>query len=514
MRVSLPLLLLASLLAAAPGVAEEDDRVADPAAPAESETDSETESESETDSETETESETDSETETESESESESESDSETESESEADSETESESESDSETESESESDSETESESESDSETESESESKSSSLDPATATQRAAEELPHLQLEPCRERMARGDVTGARVCYETAPGAESQATGRRVADALARVEGLKRERGPSAGERIGDYVLGGKAELVATSGAYGAYLGVLGDGVGAGLIQSLRLTGMPQQVGITLAGTAVLVPLATGGAALAGVGLGTWFAQDMTAGQANLVRASMWLAAFDATMGTFIINDYGQRLVLGWWEHQLLANFGSMFALNLAVTGSAIAAAALLPEDWLPASAGSLGLSAAAYGGTLTVLGLAMNRFRLGGLESMQLFTLVPNLSFLTGVALAPLLPMSRYETWLMDGGAVVGALLATALVIGVPAGNPVVGYGGIATGLVLGAGSAVAVGKLIPLGLDAMPLPDLVAVAPLVIPPGARTPPAFGVQLGVDLGQVVSRW
>lgn len=101
---------------------------------------------------------------------------------------------------------------------------------DPATSTADADDELKRLHLQGCRDRFARGDLGGARVCYESGSASDGRTVARHVTGALARVEGLRRERGPTTGERLSDYVLGGKAELVATSGAYGAYLGVVTD--------------------------------------------------------------------------------------------------------------------------------------------------------------------------------------------------------------------------------------------------------------------------------------------
>lgn len=384
---------------------------------------------------------------------------------------------------------------------------------DPASAAEAAEEELPALRLQGCRDRFSRGDVAGARVCYETGPDA---AMGRRVADSLARAQGFQQEAGPTAGQRLSDYVLGGRAELVATSAAYGVYLGVLADWTAAGAIQSSGVFISDALLGTALLGTAVLVPVATGSVALAGTAVATWVLDGMTPGQANLVRASLWLAAFDASLGTVMLTDRVIRFGGSAWNRHLPLLTGvSQLGINAAVLGGAVAAAALLPERFLPASAGSLGLSLGSYAATLTLLGLAMGRFEtLVPFDQIALFTLTTNLGFLGGVALAPFVPIGRYETWLMDGGAVVGGLLATAIVIGARAGNPVAGYGGIGAGLLVGAGGALVVGKLVPIGLDALPLPDLVAVAPMVVPPaGASTTPGFGVSVGVDVDQLFAR-
>lgn len=385
---------------------------------------------------------------------------------------------------------------------------------DPATATADADDDLVQLRLKGCRDRFARGDLGGARVCYEGSAGADRRTVARHVAGTLARVEGLRAERGPNAGERISEYVLGGKAELVATSGAYGAYLGAVTDFAVLGLMQSAQLTFPSGGLGALVLGSGVLVPVVTGGLTLAGAGVGTWLLEDMTAGQANLVRAGMWLATFDASLVPFITSFHLGNLAPGFlFRNSFLLTSGTILGVNAVVMGSAITAATLLPEHLLPPNAGSLALSAATYGGALTLLGMAMNRFEMDDIDELTLFTLVPNLGFLTGLALAPFVPLTRYETWLMDGGAVVGTLLGAAVVIGLPAGNPVAGYGGIGVGMVLGAGTAVAVGKLVPLGLDLVPLPDLVAVAPMVLPPTPTTPPALGFQVEVDLGRLLVR-
>jgi hypothetical protein len=364
-------------------------------------------------------------------------------------------------------------------------------------------EPLPRLKLVGCRDRFAADDLAGARVCYESEADAldEDDRIARakvvRTIDRLQAVDASRANTGADV-EQIARYALDGRAELLATATVYGGYLGGLSalwlGTLGVSVGETLNIQLPPNSgswLGPPLLSGLLLSPVVGAGLALGGTGVATWANPSIHAGQTNLVRASMWLASFDQLMLPFLLTKVPNELI---WsipsQHHGLAFTSMLLGINTLVIGGAIGTAALLPETLLPASAGSLALSSASYTivlSALTQLALDMPLpFEDGTLATAAL----ANAAFVSAIAVAPWLPLGRQEIWLMDGGAIVGGLLGTALVVGFNAPNPRIAYGSIGLGFMLGAGAALGVGKLVPIGLDALPLPDLVALQPTILP------------------------
>lgn len=81
------------------------------------------------------------------------------------------------------------------------------------------------------------------------------------------------------------------------------------------------------------------------------------------------------------------------------------------------------------------------------------------------------------------------------------------MGLLLGASLAFGLRAPNPVLGWGTMAAGVVVGVGAGVALAKLAPPALDAVLGPAEVALVPLVVPPRRDEEPPLGVGLSVAL-------
>lgn len=305
--------------------------------------------------------------------------------------------------------------------------------------------------------------------------------------------------------QQLGEFFTSGKAELLATGTVYGGYLGTLAL-VDAGFVL-FQLLQFPapwelQPVGL---GALFLSPIA-GGALGLGLGALTYSLwPEMTAGDANLLRSSLWLGAFNSAVLGILSQGYGSRTFPDWWRLGGASVTTAMLAGALVTPGAATALALLTD---LPEAAGPLGLSLGAWSGTLAVLGQLMFDLPLRFEEGTLLVGAVANAGYAAGLLASPFVPLTRFETWLLDLGAVAGGLLGTALVLGLRAPNPVLGYGGIGVGLVLGAGTGVALGKLVPLGLELVELPTLVAMGPLMLPPGRPgAPPPLGAQVSLRL-------
>lgn len=302
----------------------------------------------------------------------------------------------------------------------------------------------------------------------------------------------------------LGGFVASGKAELLVTSALFGGYsaeLALLSAGFFLG--NHLQLS-VPWELQGLVASTVFLAPIAGGAAGLTAAALGVALWPGMTAGDAHLLRTSLFLATFNSAAAGILTNVYGEQGVTDWWRHRGSLTTSAMLGASLGTTALAAALAAVTD---LPEGAGPLALSAATWSAVLATLGQLMFDLPLDLDHGTWLVAGVANASFGTALLASPWLPLTRFETWLLDLGAVAGGLLGTALVLGLPAPNPVLGYGGIATGVVLGAGAGVAVGKLVPLGLDLVRLPSLVAIAPLALPPGRSGELPVGAQVTVSL-------
>ncbi len=304
--------------------------------------------------------------------------------------------------------------------------------------------------------------------------------------------------------EQVGAFITSGKAELIATSTLLGGYLATVALVDAGFLITQVGQVSLPGELQPLILASFFITPIVGGAGGVALATLATALLPELSAGDANVLRASQFLATFNSAVSGLLVNGYGDRYLLDWWR---LRGAASTTAMLAGAAGTLAGGAAVAAFTDLPEGAGPLGLSLGLWSGTLATLGQLMFELPLRFEDGTLLVGSVVNLGFGAGLLLSPFAPITRFETWLLDLGAVAGGLLGTAIVLGIPAPNPVLGYGGIATGVVLGAAAGVGLGKLVPLGLELVNLPTLVAVGPLVLPPSRSGQIPLGAQVSINV-------
>lgn len=273
----------------------------------------------------------------------------------------------------------------------------------------------------------------------------------------------------------LGDLVLSGKAELIATStlvGAYGATLAatsLVALATGSGASSSLN-------------GLLLLAPVLGGGAGLGLSIAGVLLVDDLSSGDANAVRALMVLGTFNSIMLPLDWAALGGST--GDAASVLFLSMG-MLALQGAGIASGLGVAAVTD---LHEGAGSFAISAGLWSSVLSILAAdAFGAFKTSPQAGVFLVTAAANAGFIGGLVGAQWLPMSRAETWAVDVGGGVGLLAGASIAVFTRAPNPLIGYGTMAAGTVLGLGAGFAAARYLPPMLGG--LPEIVALAPITI-------------------------
>lgn len=368
-------------------------------------------------------------------------------------------------------------------------------------------EAAPPPGLEACLALVEAGEVEAARACYARAAsdpaGANDQdaALARELADVVSSLKlpeppeelTAPAPRAPGALD-VGQLAMSGKAELVvmaALSGGYAAELGVL--------TLALATSGFGSGSPAVVAGL-LLAPVAGGVIGLAGATALVLALPQITAGDANVVRAFLLLGAFNSVM-VLLVNQAFPVVTFGNGAPIAAA----MLAAQGASAGIGVGVAAFLD---VPEGAGAAAVSGALWTGLLSMLTVNMfEGFKGDSRGAPVLIAFAGNAGFAGALALtSTVLPVSRADTWALDIGGAVGVLGGAALSLGLHAPNPFLGYGAMVLGGVGGMAAGVASARLLPGLVDA--LPEIVAVAPLAVPPlaassGAGSAPPLGVAI-----------
>ena len=316
---------------------------------------------------------------------------------------------------------------------------------------------------DECRTLVDKGALEIAADCYRHAAAADADAAlALALADVLTRVQ-LREpmveqptSRPPpsfSSTFTLRDFgaerfVISGRAEVVV--------LGVV-DGVGVGIGMAVMAV---STLGSSAAALALALPLfgAVGGF---GSGLTAMLVLDehLSDGDVHLIRAGLVVAAFEGVTTAMFLVTAGMT---SSFLIPIVAG-ASLTAFALTV-GTTAAAASLFDVD---PSAPSLGLSFGWIGGVVGLLAARAVDVRSTPQQHAQLALLATSLGvhvgLAGGLALAPALGASRGGILLVDAGAVVGLLGGSALAFGLKAPNPLLGYGSIATGTLVGAAVGV---------------------------------------------------
>jgi len=292
------------------------------------------------------------------------------------------------------------------------------------------------LQLGGCMNFLKEGRPGAAAVCYREI---ERQAltpddvavaaaladlavamSHRRVADARAE-EQRRRGRGTvvSAGryeDPLLDFITSGKLELVLASGAYGLWVGGWTGGLSGN------------------AGAVMPLALGTGLAGLTAAVLGVNFFSDLSSGDANLLRSSMVFGVFNSVSALVLLSGWAQ------WSGMWQLSSGALMPMTvLGVSlGSVGAAAGVAALTDIPGGNVALALSGGFWGAILTALTLATIGSGLDFYMAFGTVTVVADLAYLGLLAAAPALPVTRIETWFLDGGALCGLVAGGVLAVG----------------------------------------------------------------------------
>lgn len=358
--------------------------------------------------------------------------------------------------------------------------------------------------LTTCAEAFSRRDYAGARACYRQHEDRQQQLGQKKIAHELgdlardmsaaqAAQESAKREtdldnKGPNPVSR---FVTQGGLELSAVSFAYTLYLGILVDLMAWDLIGSTEggyNVDPLYSAGLTSLTLLSPVLLATAGAV--GAGAASVAIDEMSAGDANLIRSSMVLSG---------INQFAALTLLPGFQRATnrspatLEITGGLFVSALVLPGITMAVASQLD---LPDGGVSLANSAAFWGGMLGMLTMAAVPQLGAQLGDFQFASLVGLADFfwLGTLIASPRLPeISRPETWALDLGALLGLGAGAALAFGLGAANPIIGWGTLGTGLVVGGAAGFSAAHFGPEAMRNVTLPQLpklIAMTPIVFP------------------------
>ena len=314
---------------------------------------------------------------------------------------------------------------------------------------------------------------------------AEAQACYRARGDALslelADVVGKLKLEEPSP---FGELLLQGKAEMIGVSTLAGAYVAELG---------ALTVLSAGQGAIDPTLGSAfeLLAPVVGGAAGLGGSVSVVLLLPQMTAGDANVIRAATLLGAFDSVVVPLDVSVASNGAM------NQTSTFAMMGAL---VVGATAAGAALASATDLPEGAGSMAVSGGLWSSVTAILVADMGQaYKLRPQDAAYLITAAGNLGFVGALAASPFVPLTRAETWGIDVGGGIGLATGASIAVFARAPNPFVGWGTMLAGTVVGVAGGYAAVRFLPSALDA--LPKLVAVAPLATVDGRSV--TYGVAL-----------
>lgn len=383
------------------------------------------------------------------------------------------------------------------------------------------------LVLESCQQRLLARDYLAASVCYRdlaaTDPDPDRRRTeaelGALAADMatgderprLRPTAATKPEPESESGFAAVDYIASGRAELVATAGLYGLWMGGLGAAATLFLVQSASVS---SSAAAFVLSSALLMPVVGGAVGLAAAAIASVSVPDLSAGDVNLLRVAMlagWLNAISAMflldgMGvTFNSYSYGSELTLPPAAAPLLMAGISGIPLFMAL--------AAVPFVDLPDGGPALASSVAIWGSAIALFGLgafqvAQDQWPL----AIGITGLGADVAALIALGLSTEVAVSRPETWALDIGALLGLGAGAALAFGLGAPNPMLGYGAMGGGILLGGAAGFASAFLARRLLEGLTLPELpdvpnvVAVAPLLAPGSGRgsRSPLVGMTIG----------
>jgi hypothetical protein len=351
------------------------------------------------------------------------------------------------------------------------------------------------VRMDPCRPLVEAGDRAAAIRCLKERP-AKDDADARRLAEQILVLESLESGTPKVPRLTLQSFLLSGRPEFVLGSAMSGAVLAPLVIAHGAFLANSavggrwpIQQWQVPTPI-ISLASSGlILSPLVGGTLGLVGGALLVLTPRLLTDGDSDFLRSALLMSAFNLALSW----TYGTYFPRPPWERYL----GFVHAPTL-YTGIALAsfitpvvgAGALAAVVDMPAGGGAAGLTAGALAAVLSLLVLGAVDVVVDPWVPIALVGASAHVAYVSTVGVSFLYPFHRMKTWLVDIGALAGFLASTALVLGIPAGNPVAGYGGMAVGMMSGALGGVLVSELVPFVVDALPSLDEAVSVPLMLP------------------------
>ena len=387
----------------------------------------------------------------------------------------------------------------------------------------------PVLVLETCQQRLLAGDYLAASSCYRELAGTEIDPERQRAAAALA---GLAADMAPGAqrpasqpdsrpaspaqtqskaGIAVVDYVTSGRAEFVAWSGAFGLWLGGLGA---ASTVLVMQTGSFDSPASMFFVSGALLLPVVGGVVGLTAASIASVTLPDLSAGDVNLLRVAMLAGALNSISAMFLLNGMGVQF--NSYDYGDGPNLPPQFAplVMAGISGVPVfMALAAIPFVDLPDGGPALASSCGIWSSAIALL--AMGALQIPSDQwsmAIGMTGLGADALALVALGVSTQLTVARPDTWALDLGALLGLGVGAALAFGVGAPNPLLGYGAMAGGILLGGAAGFTAAFLARRLLEGMTLPqlptlpDLVAVAPLLAPgdgrPGSR--PLVGMTLG----------
>ena len=337
----------------------------------------------------------------------------------------------------------------------------------------RAPAPIPWLELHVanCEGHLAAQRYRRARFCFERgaalSPGDASALAP--LADAAGRLEGAARisRRRAALTDRVAAFTLSGKPEMIALAAVWGGFVNIWF----AALLGSARISAAPNlgPTGPELAAT-VFSPVAGGVVGLAGAGALTIALGDtLTDGDANLLRVALLSGLAHGALALVLLPNYLPSA-------NVLSAESLTGGVLLGATVPVAAAGLVAATTEIPAGASALALSASWTSAALFALSVLALDVEIDPLTVGVGALAIADLAALATVTAGPWLPIERVETWALDLGAVVGFGLGAALAFGIPAPNPLLGWGTMASGLVVGGALGLGAAKLTTFALDAL--------------------------------------
>jgi len=375
---------------------------------------------------------------------------------------------------------------------------SSSTSSDPASI-----DGPPLSRTDPCGSLVEKGEGIAAIRCLRATTPIDDEDR-RRIAERIFVLEALERKGGTSSGSHASDanrltlqsFVLSGRPEVLVGSAMLGAVMGPLAIAHGAFLANSAVGGRWPVQQWqvpgflVALSSTAVLA------SPLVGATLGFTGALPLVLpkgplsdGDADLLRSALVVCGLQLSLFWFSATLWPRPSFEGLIGYPHLPTIQTGAALS-SVIATMVAAGAFVGLVDVPDAAGAAGLSAGAYAAVLSLLVLGAIDVPIAPLWAIALVGAASHAAFASTVALSFVYRFHRISTWVVDLGALAGLAISAALVLGVPAGNPVTGYGGMAAGMTAGAISGLLLAELTPAVVDLLPPLDDAVGLPLLLP------------------------